>query len=90
MAAVTWDQRAADLAEAENSKREAPVADTLAPERIWVRFFLNGQGAYVMTSEPDDIDERDIPFVHADLHATVVAERDQLKAKLTELEKHSA
>ena len=27
--------------------------------------------------------------VDADLHAAVVAERDQLKAKLTELESHS-
>lgn len=27
-------------------------------------------------------------YIRADLHVAVVAERDQLKAKLTELEKH--
>ena len=61
------------------------MTDT-TPERIWVRYSPNSHGAYVSSCEPSDVDDLDVAFVHADIHAAVVAERDQLKAKLTELE----
>ena len=60
--------------------------NTQTPDRIWVRYSPNGHGAYVSSCEPSDVDDLDVAFVHADIHAAVVAERDQLKAKLTELE----
>ena len=57
------------------------MTDT-TPERIWVRYSPNSHGAYVSSCEPSDVDDLDVAFVHADIHAAVVAERDQLKAAL--------
>lgn len=46
------------------------------PERIWVRFSPTGNGADVSLTEPSDLDEKDKPYVFADVHQAVVAERN--------------
>ena len=56
------------------------MTDT-TPERIWVRYSPNSHGAYVSSCEPSDVDDLDVAFVHADIHAAVVAERDNARAR---------
>ena len=64
------------------------MTETQTPERIWAKEGYDSWGAYGHWYE--DATGGGHEFVNADLHAAVVAERDQLKAKLTELEKHRA
>lgn len=53
------------------------MTDTQTPERIWVRYSPTGKGAEVYTEAPSDLDEKDKPYVFADVHQAVVAERDE-------------
>lgn len=62
------------------------MVDTQTPERIWTTY-NDALGCTVTIHEQPKTGSY-AAFVKADLHAAVVAERDQLKAKLTELEKH--
>ena len=63
------------------------MTDTQTPERIWVDYTPYTE-SYADVSPVEEYGYTE--FINIDLHAAVVAERDQLKAKLTELEKHRA
>ena len=66
------------------------MTDTQTPERIWVGEFDDPNDGYVLGSWGiASLNDGRTQYVRADRYAAVVAERDQLKAKLTELEKHN-
>lgn len=68
------------------------MTDTQTPERIWATYndalgFPMWEGGSVTIYEQPQ-DGRYVEFVNADLHAAVVAERDQLKAALENIMRH--
>lgn len=79
----------------------APMTDTQTPERIWVVYAEGSESRDELPEVFAALEEWEleklakcyespaVPFIPFKLHAAVVAERDQLKAKLTELEKHN-
>lgn len=60
------------------------MTDTQAPERIWAECPRVGYGTWHHERRDYDVAE----YVRADIHAAVVAERDQLKAEMKEIMRH--